>query len=234
MAKSLLKIKARKLRKRGESIKDIAKKLKVSKSTVSLWVRDIILSIEQLEKLRKKALLGAERGRLKGALKQKKARLDNIEKNKKLGIKIINKLNKRELLIAGVALYWGEGSRKSQGVSFCNADPNLINFMIKWLVECFGVRKEDLALNVNINEIHKDREEIVRKYWSEITNIPLVQFRKTSFKKAKNKKIYENFDEHYGTLVVKVLKPSRFYYKIMGLIEALCRTGRRLAFQGVS
>ncbi|MBM3205398.1 hypothetical protein FJZ41_00915 [Candidatus Shapirobacteria bacterium] len=234
MAKSLLKINARQLRSKGESVKEIAKKMKVAKSTVSLWVRDIILLPEQLEKLQKRALKGAELGRLKGALKQKEARLKIIEENKKLGIKIISKLSKRELLIAGIALYWAEGAKKSRDVDFCNSDSQLINFFIKWLKECFHIKSEDLALHVGINEIHKERDDIVKKYWSEATQIPLSQFRKTSFKKTNNKKVYENFDDHYGTLVVKVLKGGRFYYKIMGLIEGLSQTGRRSASRDVS
>jgi len=234
MAKSLLRIKARQLRSKGESVKGIAEKIKVAKSTVSLWVRDIILSPKQLENLQKRALKGAELGRLKGALKQKETRLKIVEENKRLGIKIIKKLNKRELLIAGTALYWAEGAKTGRAVDFCNSDPQLINFIIKWLKECLHIKSTDLALRVGINEIHKERDEIVKKYWSEMTQIPLNQFRKTSFKKVKNKKVYENFNDHYGTLVVKVLKGSRFYYKIMGFIEGLSQTGRGPVSQGAS
>lgn len=234
MAKSLLRIKARHLRLKGESVKEIAKKIEVAKSTVSLWVRDIILSTEQLENLQKRALKGAELGRLRGSLKQKETRLKIINQNKKLGIKTIKKLSNRELLITGTALYWAEGSKKSQSIDFCNSDPQLINFMIRWLKECFNVETKDLALHVGINEIHRNRDNIVKKYWSGITKIPLDQFRKTSFKKTNNKKIYKNFNDHYGTLVVKVLKPSRFYYKIMGFIEGLSQAGMKLEFRNVS
>lgn len=50
MAKSKEKNKALILRQNGESIKDIAKRLKISKSTVSLWCRDIKLTSEQIKK----------------------------------------------------------------------------------------------------------------------------------------------------------------------------------------
>lgn len=48
MAKSKEKNKALKLRQQGESIKKIAKKLKIAKSTISLWCRDIELTPEQI------------------------------------------------------------------------------------------------------------------------------------------------------------------------------------------
>ena len=71
MAKYLLRLKARELRKQGISVKDIAEILRISKSSASIWTRDIILSIEQIEALNKSRLQGAERGRLKSALLQK-------------------------------------------------------------------------------------------------------------------------------------------------------------------
>ena len=54
MAKYELRIKARELRTSGESVRNITKKLTVSKGTASIWVRDIILTVDQLEKLRQK------------------------------------------------------------------------------------------------------------------------------------------------------------------------------------
>ena len=50
MARFKEKNKALLLRKKGESINDIAKKIKVSKSIVSRWCRDIKLTSEQIEK----------------------------------------------------------------------------------------------------------------------------------------------------------------------------------------
>lgn len=234
MAKSNLRLKARKLRKRGVSVKTIAQYLSVSKSTASLWVRDIILSIEQLEGLRKSMLKGGELGRIRSALLQKERRLKLIEESRRLGIAQIRNLTERELLIAGLSLYWGEGSRKQREVEFCNSDPQMVKFLLYWLQKCFGVDGKDIRCTVGINEIHRGREQGVRDYWSKISGIPLNQFSKTSFKKVKNKKIYENFHRHYGTLSVSVIKPARFYYKIIGLIDGLSEAGRRLVFRDVS
>ncbi len=234
MAKSLLRLEARRLRKRGISVGKIAKHLGVSKSSASYWTRDIILSVGQLEKLRKSMLKGAELGRFKGSQVQKQRRLKRLESSKLEGIKTLSGLKERELLIAGLALYWGEGSRKSQEVEFCNSDPKMIQFLILWLQKCFNIPIFDIKCVVGINEIHYKREQIVKEYWSRVSGIPLSQFRKTSFKKVKNKKVYENFHKHYGTLSVSVAKPSRFYFKIIGLIEGLYEAGSGLVSRGVS
>lgn len=225
MAKYELRIKARELRSKGESVKTIAMELGVSKGTVSVWVRDIILSIEQLEKLRAASLKGAERGRLKSALLQKERWQKNLEKLKKQGIETVGNLTDRELLIAGLALYWGEGYKKGRRLQLCNSDPRLIQFILLWLKKCFAIPSEEVRCRVGINAIHKERDTVVKQYWSNITGIPLSQFANTSFKKVESKKIYDNFENHYGTLSIEVLQPARIYAKILGLIEGLAIAG---------
>lgn len=221
MAKYLLRLKARELRKQGISVKDIAEILRISKSSASIWTRDIILSIEQIEALNKSRLQGAERGRLKSALLQKERWIKNMEANKKLGIKKIGKLSDREYLIAGLALYWGEGTRKNRRVEFCNSDPKMIQFLLIWLKRFFFIETKDIKCYISINQIHSGRENIVKHYWENVTNIPSSRFGKIGYKKIVNKKVYENLNDHYGTLAIRVLQPSRFYGKIMGLIEGL-------------
>jgi len=212
------------MRKHGVSVKEIAKQLQISKGSASSWVRDIILSVEQLEYLRNSRLLGAERGRFKSALQQKQRRLDALKEMQNFGIKTIGSLTDRELLIAGLALYWGEGAKKDRRIDFCNSDPKMIQFLILWLNKCFQILPSEIICIVGINEIHRYREDEVKRYWTSISGIPLNQFRKTSFKKVTNKKIYENMNDHYGTLAVRVVQPSRFYGKILGLIEGLSKS----------
>lgn len=221
MAKFDLRIKARELRAKGQSVKTIAQELGVAKSTASLWVRDIILSVEQMENLLQNSLKGAELGRLRSALLQKERRLKIIEEAKEFGKNTLANITDREFLIAGLALYWGEGSKKSREFSFCNSDPEMVKFLILWLKKAFNVELKDLKCSVGINEIHLDREELVRRYWSDILKVPLIQFTKTSFKKTNNKKIYQNHEDHYGTIRVKVARSGNIYYKTIGLIEGL-------------
>ena len=222
------------MRTKGKSVIVIARKLGIAKSTVSVWVRDIILSIEQLETLRQHSLIGRERGRILGALAQKNKRIKLQKECNKEGIKNIGQLTKRELMLAGVSLYWAEGTKKSRQVRFCNSDPDLINFMIEWLRKYFNVDTKNLKLTVGLNEIHKPREKIVKEYWSRKIGIPLSQFRNSSFKRVTNKKVYDNYNDHYGTLNIDLLKPARIYYKIMGLIHGMGKAGSRRVSRDVS
>jgi hypothetical protein len=221
MAKFRLRLQAIDLRKNGESVRVISKKLNVSKSTASLWTRHIILSVQQEENLKKRVLIGGELGRVKGSLVQKEARLQRIKKCDEEAIKNLKTLSIRELDILGTGLYWAEGSKLNRQVKLCNSDPKMIKLFLKWLKEVYQISVSELYCQVGINEAHRNRESVVKTYWSKLTQIPLERFNKTSFKKYPLKKVYENFDDHYGTLSVNVKQPTRIFYQILGKIHAI-------------
>ncbi|MDO8264939.1 MAG: helix-turn-helix domain-containing protein, partial [Candidatus Parcubacteria bacterium] len=112
MAKFKEKNIALKLRKKGNSIKDIAKKIGVVKSSVSRWCRDIELTKKQIQKLGEKMKAGA----YKGARVQYARRIERIKKYEQIGINRIGRLSDRDFLLSGLALYWGEGTKKNRKV----------------------------------------------------------------------------------------------------------------------
>lgn len=221
MAKSREKIKARELRTQGKSIKEIASILRVAKGSVSVWCRDIELTPKQIQRLHEKMVKGNYKGSLRGARVQHERRLQQIKQLHIEGFKTINSLSKRDLLLIGAALYWGEGMKKEGRARIANSDPIIIQFMINWFQFVWGISKDQLTLSILINRIHKKRARQVEQYWSNLLNIPLIQFTKTTLIKAKNKKVYKNFRDHYGTIIVSVRKGSDLRHKINGLIVAL-------------
>src|SRR3989344_8024212 len=128
MAKSKQKLEARRLRYRGLSIIKISDIIKVAKSTVSLWCRDIELTEKQKLTLLTSRENGLKRGQLIGAEMQKNKRLEKISKYRQEGINRLKNLTSRESFVAGLALYLAEGSKNSKGVIFTNSDPSIIKF----------------------------------------------------------------------------------------------------------
>lgn len=226
MAKSKEKIEAIKLRNSGESIKSIAKKLSVSSGSVSVWCKDVTLTQDQLRTLEKNARDPNYGKRLLNSQKQRAQKEERIKKLLNLGISEIGELSKRELFLIGVALYWAEGFKKDNQVGFANSNPEMINLYIRWLYECSNIKKEDLITRVTINISHKDRLKEIEKYWSDSTEIPIENFRKPFFQQFKWKKIYENPNEYYGVLRIKVRKSTDFLRKIHGWIKGLGNQGK--------
>lgn len=191
MAKVQEKLKAEALRRQGLSINDIRKKLKVSKSIVSLWCRDVVLNVEQKEHLKKRMILSGSRGRQIGADMNRRKKEERVLFHRTQGKAYVESLSKRELTLVGSAIYWGEGSKKSQ-LAFINADPDMVMFMSRWFQVALGVSKEDFIPRIFINALHKDRDLLLKIFWSDLLQLPLHQFRSTVFIKRVHKKILKS------------------------------------------
>jgi hypothetical protein len=212
------RIKARKIRVKGKSIIYIAKKLGVTKSSVSLWCRDIILTPKQSMALQKQK--GSSMGRWIGAESNRRKKRENILKNKNKAFSLLEKVSKRDLLIAGACLFWGEGSKTGSRFIFINSDPVMLKVMKKFLVDILMVDKNDIRATIQINHIHKPRIKKITNFWSKYLNIPLSSFSKPYYIKVVPKKVYENYDIYNGILRLRVLCSSNLQYKMLGLIEA--------------
>ena len=217
MAKFRKRLLARKMRAGGKSIKEISRLIKISKSSASIWCRDIVLTSEQIQHLHLRMVKGGYKGRLKGALLQKTRKELKIKNYQKLGIKTIKLLKNRDLLLLGLGLYLGEGSKFANQFRFTNSNPYLIKLIILWLKKLFDVKRKDFVFSVMINQLHQFRGKEVKDYWVKITSANINQFNKTIFIKSKSRKVYQNLNEHFGTLNVGVRKSSDLQYKILGL-----------------
>ena len=220
MAKTEEKLRAESLRRLGWSMKEIAKELDVSKSSISNWCRDIELSAKQKRLLLRRMIEGGHRGRLLGSATNHNRKLERINNHIKDGKVNVGSLSNRELLLVGAAIYWGEGSKKSQ-LAFINSDKDMILFMYRWFRSIFGINKESFILRIYINELHRGRRNIIEKYWSDLLKIPVSQFRKTIFIKRVNTKRYSNHDTYFGLLSIRTRNSTDLKYRILGLIEGL-------------
>ena len=213
--------KALELRRRGKSIKKIAKLLDVSVSIVSQWCREIELTSEQKEKLKsRKANTRHLRKLAKQSHLEKLSRIKLLSKAAKSEIK---PLSNHELFLTGLALYWAEGfkSLKEGRLGFCNSDPDMIKFMIKWFKNALKINSADFIFRIEFNESHKDREEGIRDFWSKITKMPLSQFEKPFYKHSVWLREYPNRDTYFGVLRIRIRRSSELLNKTRGWINGL-------------
>jgi transcriptional regulator with XRE-family HTH domain len=221
MAKSAEKLKARSLRKQGNSIKEIAKKLNVSVSSVSDWCRDIRLSEDQIKKLEKRMRDPYYGQRLYYLQKIKAKTEKKITRLKNQGKRRIGLLSQRDIFIAGVALYWAEGFKKDKQIGFANCDPIMINFFISWLIRCLNIKPKDIKLRITINQAYIPEINNIQQYWSNITGIPLKNFQKPTIQRVKWSKQYENKNDYKGVLRIRINKSLSNLRRILGMIDKL-------------
>lgn len=225
MAKSKEKFLALKLRREGNSIKEIAQIIHVSKSSVSLWCKDMQLTAKQRLRLEKRMIAAGHLGRLRGAETNRLKKEKNLQFYTKLAKKKVDMLSNRDLFITGLGIYWGEGSKGK--FSFTNSDPLMVTFMSNWLQTYIHVGKSDLKPRIYINEIHRHRESKVMHFWSTLLDLPKHQFNRTVFIKTRQKKIYANHNTHQGLLTLRVAKSTNLSYYVLGMMNIL-RNNKRL------
>jgi len=157
---------ARRLRATGLPMADIAARLGVSKSSVSLWVRDVPFE----------ARPRPTRGRRRGPNALQRRKQAEIARLLAEGRDRVGRLSEREFLVAGVALYAGEGSKGDGNVRFANSDPRMIGFFCSWLRRFFEIDESRLRVHLYLHQGLDLAAAIA--YWSALTSIPPTQFLK--------------------------------------------------------
>ncbi|MDW3218663.1 MAG: helix-turn-helix domain-containing protein [Acidimicrobiales bacterium] len=156
---------ARALRARAWTLADIAAELGVSKSSVSVWVRDVDFVPNPRRTARKR-----------GPNKLQRAKSEEIEACRVAGLERFAQLTDDEFFAAGLGLYAGDGSKKGGSVNFANSNPDYIRFYCAWFRQFFDV--EEARLRVQLY-LHADLDlDSANGHWSRVTGIPLEQFHK--------------------------------------------------------
>jgi hypothetical protein len=197
---------ARQLRRTGLPLTEIASRLGVSKSSVSLWVRDVEFTTPPRP--------ARGRRRAPNALQRRKqAEIDRLIEE---GRARVGRLSEREFLIAGVALYAGEGSKRDGSVVFANSDPRMVAFFCSWLRHFFQVDESRLRVRLYLHQ-GLDLAAAV-SFWSALTGIPESQFAKP-YRAVPDPSI-RNAKHVHGCVGVRY-SCSATHRSIMGLVGAL-------------
>jgi hypothetical protein len=137
---------ARSLRRElGLPVKEIARRVGVSVSSVSLWVRDVPLTPEQEAALdaRNPARNAQRNGAANNAKRCRAERAAAQEHGRALA------RTGDALHIKGCMLHWAEGSKRRNAVMFTNSDDAVMALFLRFLRECYGVADDRVTLSVN-------------------------------------------------------------------------------------
>jgi transposase-like protein len=193
--KTLEREQARLLRREnGLSVKEIAARLGVARSSVSLWVRDIELTEQQHEALRARNPIYNQQvaGRGGTSARRREERRACQEHGRTLA------RQRDPLHVAGCMLYWAEGWKARNQVHFSNSDPQMVKFFVAFLRRSFDLRDEEICLTCNLFADHTERQREIERFWLDVTGLPEASLRgsivnvysKYSLKKRRNKLPY--------------------------------------------
>lgn len=212
-AKDDLRDRARELRRQGRTYNEIQAELGCSKSSVSLWVRD-------LPHPEPKCTPEEQRARMNAGLARLRAEQDRERQAiKQAAGAAIGELSDRELFVLGVGLYWAEGQKskpyaRREAVTFINSDPGVIRVYLAWL-DLLGIAPERLTYRVMIHE--SADVAAAEAYWADLVQVDVSIFQRTTLKKHNPKTVRKNTgDDYRGCLVIRVRQGADLYCRIEG------------------
>lgn len=210
---------ARRLRSEGMPYKRIAKQVGASVSTVYAWTNDIQLTPAQIERnrtgpggpanpadVRRRAYSWSRKCRNQRLARQREGRSRALDGD--------------PIHLAGCLLYWAEGSKSKNVLTFSNSELPMVRLFRDFVTECFDVGPErfSLTLHVYLNNGLEIGE--IEHFWLNGLDLPESVLRKhaidptpTSSSGRKRNKL------PYGVCSLRVLRSSDILHHIYGAIQ---------------
>jgi transcriptional regulator with XRE-family HTH domain len=207
---------ARALRRKGMSMNEIIRKTGYSKSSVSGWTNNIILTKKQRDGL-------SQKGRsIESIERRRKSRLFNESKKRQVFTDKakgdFSDLSERDLKIIGSMIYWGEGGKTNRNMArLSNSDPVIIKVMMRYFREICGVPNSKFRASVH-TFAYADIDETMN-YWARVSGIPRDQFYKAYIKQS-SASLGKRKTLPFGTLDIYVCD-TKIFLTIMGWIEKI-------------
>jgi hypothetical protein len=196
-------VKIRELRKsKRYSFAQIGRMTNIPSTTIRNWCMDIAV--------------GTKWDTLLATNKRKRQELLTAEAGIVEGVDIKSTENAKFL---AALLYWCEGSKypSSTAVTMVNSDPDLMKSFVRLLRNAFKLDESKFHVHLQIHTTHDFIK--VRKFWSELLQVPASQFMKPTVTKPNGRK---HRSQYFGTCTLKY-QDYRLLLKLMGIYEAFAR-----------
>jgi hypothetical protein len=200
--------KAKQLRRLGKSLNEIREKLRVSKSTASIWCKDVEVSRQGKQRLLRRWERGYEKG-LRNISKEKskeqwgyrKIRIQAYEQG------LSSHPTHEDALCIG--LYWGEGTKYRSLWTFVNSDRESIALMVRWAIRA-GQNPDAFGAHVQIHPEDNLTNDDVIDFWTEAgiprENIRVYRIRSCTSNGKRSGKT------PYGTCQLRSIKRGAWLY----------------------
>lgn len=214
------KIKAIELRRGGESVRQIAKQLGVSVSSVCAWTSDVVLSDEQQVEL-------YARGNAHFLVKKKAAYIagdviraraievrEKYQEQGRLDAKAMDPIH-----MQGCMLYWGEGGKNTNAARLVNTDANLIKHFVTFLRHSYKLDDSVIKLRIRSHSGNGKSLDEIKEYWLDLLQLPPKNITSISFYYDNRPTKKTKTNRHvYGTCEVAVSR-AEIVQRIFGSIQ---------------
>lgn len=198
------------LRKQGLSYKEILAQVPVAKSSLSLWLKDLPLTDDEKQVLKTRKDKNITRGRIKAASELRKRRLQREQMWLQEAQEMFETYKNYPLFYTGVALYWAEGSKRSDQWQFSNSDVDMVELMLGWLEVFCGYKRSALSYRIYAHDSYADQN--IEAWWRQKLQLEDAKFGKTTKKPTMYK--YQKRPGYKGCFRIEVPKSKHLLCKM--------------------
>jgi hypothetical protein len=208
---------ARELRAQAWTMPEIAEHLGVSRSSVSLWTRDVPFDPGARRSSR------TDRRPRGSDHPMRRRKLAEIERLREEAVVRVGRLDDTALFHAGLGLYAGDGSKTGGAVRFANSDPRMVALFCTWLRRFFEVDERRLRVRLYL---HQGLDlDAAQADWARVTGIPLEQFGKP-YRAVPDATIRHN--KHVNGCAHVTYSCTRTLRTILALMDAMLSAQRQV------
>lgn len=207
-----------KLRIKGNSYNAISKKLDVSKSTLSYWLKNIKINKRFRENLLQRSRTAGMIALLKRNKEQTIKALERAEKTANQAASEIQKIDLEKLKLIGSMLYLGEGGKSENRVDFTNSNPEAIKIIMTFFRKVCRVDESKFRIQLSIYDIKKENSS--KEYWSKVTSVPEKQFIKVNTTISKYSKRRRKNKLPFGTIQIRI-SDVKLFHEINGWMRGI-------------
>jgi hypothetical protein len=201
------------LRRLGLTYGEIRELIPVPKGTLSYWCREIRLSEEQVEAIRERT--GPET-RLGIPVDTQWRRREEIDRIRADARQFAKEHLDDPFFVAGVVLYWAEGSKTKRNLSMVNTDAEVLRIFIGWTRRYHA---PDAAFSLSLHLHEGNDEALARTHWADALELLDAKWNKT-FLKPEGTGHRKNRLRH-GVCRVEVHRSTDAFERTMAWIESL-------------
>ena len=190
------------LRRQGYSYSDISKKLKVSKTSISNWVRNVRLTENEKNNLENSLKMKRQRSRMQASISIKAKKVfkervayDNAEKDFK-------KFISDPFFTLGLGLYWQHGLKRGNYFQFTSSELNSIRIMIAWIEKYINFHKSKAKYRLFTHFSQKEKEN--EDYWAQIIGVSRDLFLKTIYSRAISRKDDREYKGSIAVIITRI------------------------------
>jgi hypothetical protein len=166
----------------------LSSQFNVAKSTLHYWLSSVEYPKNKIIQSRKEWVKNIQPLGAKANHQKRLDKLKIIEERAIKEIKENNHIKEAQKALLSI-LYWAEGAKgRKDIVSFANTDPKLTILFITLLRNCFNLDESKFRVRIHLHYYHNENK--VKKFWSDLLDVPVAQFGKTYWKKRGTNKIY--------------------------------------------